>query len=273
MRMLAMVLLVSGCSARAPGETAFLLLDRDAREAGLRVAVGAWEGAPVLPLALRPEEPAVLIAQGNTRLPIALRAGALGWVRGAAAQVDWGAVPSEIREDRVIVEGTDASVHTLAEMLAAEAGALADGRWELRAADVYERASFLTPPDGILEAAPSTIAPLLTRTAILGITGEAAPSGPGPAIAIVGSAAEVVGVYTSGGQVLIFDAEGGFSGKCSESGGRWTLDGDGRVALTYTDGSHAFFERAGDALRSADGAIYAPLHIESTITPPSEGQP
>src|SRR5258706_15956794 len=86
MRLLLWLSLAAGCTPPSASSLGYLLLDRDTRAAGIEVATGGWQGAPVLPLALSPQDRVELVTRGG-RLPIALRAGALAWVRGGA--IEW----------------------------------------------------------------------------------------------------------------------------------------------------------------------------------------
>src|SRR5581483_8997486 len=143
------------------------LLDRDAREAGLQVEAAGWQGAPLLPLALEPDE-AVSLVSGGGKVPLGLRAGL----------IEWHPVGDEARADRLIVDGEDGAVRTLAELLGAEASARDDGRWILSGPDLYGRASFMPAPDGVRAVEPdlANVAPPIA------VRVQPAPSGPAPSL-------------------------------------------------------------------------------------------
>jgi hypothetical protein len=91
----------AGCAAPPTGTLSYVLLDRDAREAGLQVETGGWQGAPLLPIALRPDETAELVSASG-KLPLPLAAGSLAWIRGGI--VEQHAVGTELRADRLVVD-------------------------------------------------------------------------------------------------------------------------------------------------------------------------
>lgn len=252
---------LAGCGGQAISPPGYLLLDKDAREAGLTVEVGGWSGAPLLPLQLKTDETVTLLSAGG-RVPIVLRPSQLAWVRGARAGVDF----TEVKEDRLTVDGTDAAVRLLADMLGGEAGVRADGRWDVRASDIYERASFMTEPAGVRDVEPATLgAATAQRSAFVPATGGAHR----PELVVGGgSAASAVGVYVTAGRVLILDAEGGFSLEgCNGSdrvAGRVTVE-DGLVRLATGDGELAVLTLAGDTLRDPAGAVYSPITLTTGV--------
>jgi hypothetical protein len=223
--------LAAGCTAPASGSLGYMLLDRDTRAAGIEVAAGGWQGAPLLPLALGLHERVELVVHGG-RVPVALRAGELAWVRGGA--IEWRA---DVDPERLAVSGADQAVFDLADALGAEV-AIDDGRMVLRAADLYHRASFLSVPDGVTEALPiggarahaaagDDRAPAngdrALATAGVGV-GDVAPATGTPELT------ELVGFYGTGDHWLLLDAAGGYSAGfgCDENArGTWRRDGDG----------------------------------------------
>src|SRR5438874_593876 len=114
MRKLWWLLLAAGCTPPQAGSLGYLLLDRDTRAAGIEVAAAGWQGAPVLPLAFSPREHVELVTRGG-RLPLALRPGALAWIRGGT--VEW---RDPLDADQLVVRGADAALFALADALGAE---------------------------------------------------------------------------------------------------------------------------------------------------------
>jgi hypothetical protein len=249
-------LAAAGCAAPATGTFGYVLLDRDAREAGLQVEAAGWQRAPLLPLALKPEE-AVSLVSGGGKVPLALRAGALAWVRGGL--VEYHPLGDEARADRLIVDGGDRAVRTLADLLGADAGPRDDGRWIVSGPDLYGRASFMPAPDGI-----TAVEPELSMIAPTTATAAAAPIAPSSDGLRTPALTALVGIYFSGDRMLVLDTGGGFTlgdacGRGEVTRGTFLRE-DGRVILApaFAD-STAFSLGIGDdgTLRDATGEQFA----------------
>ncbi|WP_437967921.1 hypothetical protein WMF04_00870 [Sorangium sp. So ce260] len=214
-------LLAAGCaqSTDAPGATAYVLLDPAAR-ARWTVASDGWQGAPILPVALDVEEPALLRGPERAEL-LPLRGGMLAHVRGAEGEVRWLAVGEEARDDRLTLHASEAAAAALAALVGGEISARRDGLWTLTAPDLLERGSFLEPPAGVLEALPDTprapgdpaaFTPSAAQDALDALAAVPAPGGGAPGAAEPGSAeAALVGLYAAGTRTLLLDASGGFT--------------------------------------------------------------
>ncbi len=255
----------TGCSPPPTGSTSYLLLDRDAREGGLRVEAGSWQGAPMLPIALRPEEPVAILSAGG-RLPVALRAGALAWVRGGA--VEYHAIGVDMESEKLVVDGDDKAVRTLADLLGAEAGARGDGRWTLQAPELLTRASFMPVPDGVRDILPELLtgaaSPTVNAAAAQNVVPGILTTGNGPDVAGSDLAGSVVGVYVEEGKTLILDGELGFTLSGCHGDliqGRYRADGD-HLELTPSSGEPFTLTVAPDALRDAAGNVLSPLGDE-----------
>src|SRR5215831_13372806 len=98
--------MVLGCGGAAHEETGFVLLDHEARAAGVQVEASGWRGAPVLPIALDAGEPIPLRGPRGASV-LELRPGFLAWVRGPEAAVDWLRLGADIRDDVLQLDGTD----------------------------------------------------------------------------------------------------------------------------------------------------------------------
>ena len=250
----------TGCAAGAEGPdvVGYVLLDRDARAVG-RLSQSDWQGSPVLPVALDAAEP-VAFASPTGRTVFDLRPGMLAHVHGAAGSVDWLHVGDDMSPDRLRVYGSQESATDLARRLAGNVEGGADGLWTVTAPGILDRASFLQPPDGVVEVAPDAqlaAAPKIARQAILGPVG-ALPQGEAEGV----RQAMVVGVYTSGQRALFLDASGGFSLEDACSGdvlgrGRFRTDGD-HVVLDSDAAPMVLAWDAGE-LRDPGGGRFAPL--------------
>ena len=260
--------LLGGCTqATEPaGTTGYVLLDRGARDA-LTLAQEGWEGAPLLPVALDVGEPVSMRGLSGERA-IELQPGMLAHVRGAAGEIDWLEVGEEIRDDRLLVHGTEAAAAELATWIGGEPSARGDGLWMVTASDILDRGSFLQAPEGILEVLPDASLSLgdLVPESPLDPAIFAAPSlVGGEAVARpVGSVeAELVGIYTAGLTTLWLDAAGGYSmeNRCSGEvvgSGRFYAVQD-RVVLQPSRGALIVLGRVQDRLIHPGGAEYVPL--------------
>ena len=198
-----------------------------------------------------------------------LQPGMLAHVRGAAGEIDWLEVGEDIRDDRLLVHGTEAAAAELATWIGGEPSARGDGLWMVTASDILDRGSFLEAPAGILEALPDASLSLgaLVPESPLDPAVFAAPSlvAGGEALARpVGSdEAELVGLYAAGLTALWLDAAGGYSmeDRCTGEvvgAGRFYAVQD-RVVLQPSRGALIVLGRLQDRLVHPGGAEYVPL--------------
>ncbi|WP_437755611.1 hypothetical protein [Sorangium sp. So ce1389] len=270
-------LLAAGCAqpAEDPDSTAYVLLDRAAR-GRWTVASDGWEGAPVLPVALDVQEPALLRGPDGAEL-LDLRGGTLAHVRGAEGEIRWLAVGEEARGDRLVLHASSAAAAELAALVGGEVAARGDGLWTLTAPELLDRGSFLDAPGGVLEVLPDTqrdpgaldaLAPLDARislgTPVAGpaSAGDVAPGAPDPGRA----AAEVVGLYAAELQTLLLDASGGFTleDRCTGAvlaTGKYLAVAD-RVVLRSAVGEPIVLGRDREKLFHPGWADFAPLAPE-----------
>jgi hypothetical protein len=269
----------AGTSAGPDGRT-YVLLDQDARGV-VTLAQDDWSGSPVLPVALDATQPLTVTTPTGT-FKLALRSGMLAHVHGAGASVEWREVGGEVRDDRLVVRGSEAAVDGLAELIAAKKGyRRPDGLFPLVASDIFERTSFLVPPDGIEEALPDARVDEASGGLVRSIqraaeeqdalptsdTNGAPPAG----TTIAGNLPALVGLYTSDSMVLVLDASGGFSIEDDCSGavrmkGRYGVDVGDQVELR-TGGPGAIpLDRSGDDL-VLGGVRFTPLKDDEPAKP------
>ncbi|WP_437655824.1 hypothetical protein [Sorangium sp. So ce1182] len=270
-------LLAAGCAqpAEDPDATGYVLLDLAARRRWT-VASDGWEGAPVLPVALDVQEPALLRGPDGAEL-LELRGGTLAHVRGAAGEIRWLALGEEARGDRLVLRASGAAAAELAALVGGEVAAHGDGLWALTAPELLDRASFLDAPGGVLEVLPDTqrdpgaldaLAPLDARislgtpAAAPASAGDVAPGAPDPGRA----GAEVVGLYAAELQTLLLDASGGFTleDRCTGevlATGTYLAVAD-RVVLRSTVGEPIVLGRDREKLFHPGWADFAPLAPE-----------
>ncbi|WP_437590218.1 hypothetical protein [Sorangium sp. So ce1000] len=277
-------LLSAGCAQPidAPDATAYVLLDPAAR-ARWTVASDGWQGAPVLPVALDVQEPAVLRGPERAK-PIALRGGMLAHVRGAEGEVRWLALGDEARDDRLTLDASEAAAAALAALVGGEIAARRDGLWTLTAPDLLERGSFLEPPEGVFEVLPylqrdpgepAAFVPSAAQDALDALAAVPAAAGGSARGALEpGSAeAELVGLYAAGPRTLLLDASGGFTleDRCTGevvASGAYSAAGD-RVVLRSVGAAPIVLGRHQDRLTQPGWAAFAPLAPE----PSGRGEP
>jgi hypothetical protein len=264
----ALALLTASCAAgtEAPDAVGYVLLDRDAAQAG-RLAHGGWDGAPVLPVALDLSQP-VTFSSDRGRTTIELRSGMLAWVHGAGAAVEWRTLHDEVRDDRLRVRASADAAAALARSLAGEVVGPVDGDaslWTVAAPNVFDRASFLQPPEGVLEALPE---PLLDLAAPVFLPG-----------AVVGRAA-FVGLYTAGDRVLILDAAGGFTlGRACDddaapvTAGRWHVDDASVVLVSNRESLSLDYDPKDGTLREVGGERFSSALVDSVIAAMPKEEP
>ncbi len=232
------MLLAGGCGGDGD-PSGYVLLDREARAAGLTIQAVGFQGAPALPMALHVDDRVTLHVPGGPPRAIAVRPGALAWVRRATGDVEYADVGVKARADLLVVDADPGGARALADLLGGSLWPRPDGRWSIEAPDVLDRASFLPEPGGVREAAPAIVADgASTSTARVAVRIEAAPDERLERFAatVETTSAGLVGVYRSQEGLLVIDAGGGFSLHCGQTRGHVTID-RGRVQLVPEHGA------------------------------------
>ena len=256
---------ILGCGGPSPENTAYVLIEEEARAAGYGMSAGAFQGSPVLPIAVDLSQPAFLTGPKG-RVPLELRRGSLTLVRGAGGNIDWAAIGRDIRADRFVVKGSESSAKTLAALLDAQVERRGDQRWALTAPDVYDRASYMgaevkgAEPEAGGEPAVVRSAPDLSDVpSRLSVAAPAAPklAAASPARSITA----VVGAFSDGKRLLLLDTSGGFTlssicGGAAVSSGSFGLEGD-FVVLTPARGVPTVLAQvAAGGLRDPYGQVF-----------------
>ncbi len=233
------MLLAGGCGGDGD-PSGYVLLDREARAAGISIEAPGFQGAPALPVALHADEKVTLKVPGGAPRTIAVRPGAVAWVRRASGDVEYADVGVQARADLLVVDADPTGARALAELLDGSLWPRADGRWSIQAPDVLDRASFLPEPGGVHEAAPAMVGAVATAAsnAVGAVRIEAAPDERLERFkaTVETTSAGLVGVYRSPKGVLVIDAGGGFSLHCGQTRGHVTID-RGRVKLVPERGA------------------------------------
>jgi hypothetical protein len=255
---LVLVLSAAGCAAGAedPASVGYVLLDREARATG-RLSQGDWEGAPLLPVALDTAD-SVAFSSSTGRTVFELRPGMLAHVHGAGGAVEWLRMREDVSDERLLVVGPREAAADLAHRVAGKLEGGHDGIFTVSAPDIFDRGSFLAPPDGVLEVVPEPV--VAAQGGGPGSLGAVPmlPANEGEGL----GQASLVGIYTGEGSVLILDAAGGFEldDPCSGDvlgAGRYRTDGE-RVVLDRA-GTSRVLSLEGGALFDPEGARLTPL--------------
>lgn len=239
-----------------------MVVDEDARNAGIAVEVSGERHSGALPVAIPEGAEAAVVRPGGVE-PIAVEPGELVEVVGASGELRHRDTP----RDQIWVGGDEASVTAFAEMIGARATRLPSGGWAVEGPDAFVLASLMGSVSGVgaLAMVPPADRPDVIDVALFvdrapverTAADDAALAGPTP------DAASLVGLYAHGDVSLLLDAAGGWS--------LWTTDPEQPVrAGTYRPrpggvdfvpndgGAVAVMELTGDALVDDLGVSFAP---------------
>jgi hypothetical protein len=257
------VLLVS-CAGADAEESAILLLDEDARAAGIGLEVGGEAVEGGLPLAVPSDEEAFVVRPAG-RERISMSPGEMIEVRGAEGEIARGPVDA----DRLVVSGTRESAATLAELLGgASVEALEGSRFALRAPGVTWIAAALYGSDrgpGDARAVSRFEHALAAGDGAWRDRGDAVfvadeDGTTGPSDLATPDAAALVGAYAHADVLFVLDAAGGFLLRTSEGTTRGTyVARPGGVEVRPAGGGAAWTMRLfGESLVDGVGLALAP---------------
>jgi hypothetical protein len=268
MRRLALLLFLTSCASPDAAEQALLLVDREARAAGIRVEV---EGEPVtsdLPTPVSPDDDAWIV-RDDRREPLLVAPGAWIEVSGPDGEIR----TRPIETDRIVVAGTREGAVGLAEMLGAGMQPLGGDRYALLAPNVTWLAALFHDADvpGVRAAGfahSSLAAELAYGDATWATRSEAtfAPAVQAEELAQLPTpdTAALVGAYRYADVLLVLDAAGGYALSTSESRttGRFRPCAGG-LELVPEGGEPIPMRLWNDALVGADGFAIAPAREQN----------
>jgi hypothetical protein len=249
---------LAGCGAPDPDQTGFVLLDEEARAAGIVIETDGERHGGALPIAVDPGQTAVVDGP-NIHEIIQVGPVEVVEIRGAD-----GEIVRDRATDRLVISGSGAM--TLADMLDARVHRRRDGRYELHGAHLLLVASMLDAVPDVLGA--SALAP---RDWILGDpTGEDSAGMPrvemdAPQLdessvdAPQLDAASVVGVYRAASVTMILDAAGGYRTRVGQKEiqhGTWSVLGRSVVLQAADGGATARLGVTDDSVFDASGAEF-----------------
>lgn len=268
------VIALAGCAGPEPGDTGYVVLDEEARAAGLAVDTGDGRAphSSALPIPVSAHDDVAIVAHGM-RAPLIVAPGETVEVKDARGTL----VRGTARADRLVITGGHANAVALAQMLGATLVDRPDGRIELAGDDVLLAAALYGDAEGIT-AASVLLSGTSTEGAAPWVLGDTTPEraaampvsedrigAPVADVAVPASIdpASLVGLYEAQGVTLLVDAAGGYSlsgvgvaqhGRWSVSGGRLVLLADGTtggVAIGVGADADELREDSGVVLRSA----------------------
>jgi hypothetical protein len=237
----AVITLLTSCSGSDAEESALLLLDDEARAAGIAVEVSgeAIEGG--LPVAVPSDEDAYVVRpEGRERL--VMSPGEMIEVHGPRGEIARGPVDA----DRFVVTGSAQSAAMLAELLGgASIEPLSPSRYALRAPNVTWIAALLHGQDlGEARAASPFEHALAAGDAAWRERDDAVFASPGdvdPSAQSTPDPAPLVGAYAYADVLFVLDAAGGFLLRTREGTTRGTYAAcPGGVEVTPAGGAEAF---------------------------------
>jgi len=254
------------CAAESEGEGGgYVLLDSDARQAGVSVEVGDHAVTSALPIAVRSDDRVSLLTAGR-ETPITVGRGELVFVEGASAHVSHLQIGKQVASDQLHLTGEPSAANELASQLGGKVAEDSAG-WKWSASDVFAASSSARVPERLLSAAPVLLSAAPSSPVRAPVVVANAP----PRVAVLQQAA-VPAVAASPAAVVTPTAatRALFTpvGACSGVAGTWR----GRVYSNRHGGYYDFTlhvqSQGGSALR---GTVTAETWLGSTdlIEPPS----
>jgi hypothetical protein len=203
--------LVGACERPDPERDGFVLVDEEARAAGIQVAVSGEARSGALPVTV-PEGAEALVVRDGAEEPLVVAPGELVEVVGPNGEIR----RSEVPRDAIGVSGDRDAVLAFAEMIGARADRGSDGRWMIEGRDAFVLAALMGDVPGVSVGAPHSITDGTRRpprdaldvSFVLQHPVRAdAPvlEGPTP------DPAALVGAYAHASVLLVLDAAGGYA--------------------------------------------------------------
>lgn len=206
--------LAAACEGPDPERDGFVLVDDEARAAGIELAVSGEARTGALPVAV-PEGADARVVRDGAEEPLVVAPGELVEVVGPNGEIR----RSDVPRDRIGVNGDRDAVLAFAEMIGARADRGPDGRWMIEGRDAFVLAALMGDVPGVSVGALHTITGgprpgdalahgfVLDHPALDGSERSDAPAHEGP----TPDPAALVGVYSHASVMLVLDAAGGYA--------------------------------------------------------------
>jgi hypothetical protein len=184
------------CAADESEPGGYVLLDLEARQAGVSVEVGDHVVASALPIAVAPGEH-VAVHAGSSEEAVTVGRGELVYVEGTGARVSHLQLGKQVARDELRLTGEEEAANDLAGQLGAKVARDGAG-WRVGTPEVFSAAAFAHVPERLLGAAPVMLseADRAPTAAAGGVarTAGAVPVARKPVTPVTPLASEVAGV-------------------------------------------------------------------------------
>ena len=265
--------LAGACERPDAERDGFLLVDEEARAAGIEVAVSGEARSGALPVTV-PEGAEAAVRRRGSEEPLVVLPGELVEVIGPSGEIR----RSEVPRDRIGVSGERDAVLAFAEMIGARADRGSDGRWRVEGPDAFLLAALMGDVPGVsvgaLRSAAAGSRPSAQDALDVSFVLEHPVRADAPALeGPTPDPAALVGVYSHASVMLVLDAAGGYA---VLSGGQDVAHGafhvrPGGVDFVPADvGDPWTMELSGAQLVDDVGIDFAPL---APVPPHPEGRP
>jgi hypothetical protein len=149
---LAVLAAAMGCGSADSEHAGYVLLDQEARQAGLSLEVGDHAVTSALPVEVATESTVALIGAGK-RDPLTVGKGELVYVQGAAGHVSHLTLGKDVAVDQLRLEGEESAAKEIALQLGGRVSQ-ENGGWRLVQPEVFLATGTTRAPERILGAAP-----------------------------------------------------------------------------------------------------------------------
>lgn len=208
--MMSLAIVLAACATPDPEHDGFLLVDEEARSAGISVSVSGRSHDGVSPVAVPEGARAEVLRPDESPETVIVQPGELVQVRGA----DGALVRGDAPRDSLLVSGEEAAVTAMAEMIGARVSRGPDGGFLVEGPDAFLLAALVGAQPGV-RGMGVPVSPAHEPSDLLDVSFElreaptdpAAPAPTGP----IPDAAALVGLYHHGGVSLLLDAAGGYT--------------------------------------------------------------
>jgi hypothetical protein len=140
------------CAADGSEPGAYVLLDQEARQAGVSLEVGDHVVESALPIAVSPDDH-ILLHNGATEEPLTVARGELVYIEGTGGKVTHLRLGKDVAPDELRVTGEEAAAKDLAGQLGAKVDP-DDAGWRLHVPGVFTGAALARVPERLRSVAP-----------------------------------------------------------------------------------------------------------------------
>jgi hypothetical protein len=260
------------CTGLDASASALVVLDDEARAAGITVEIEGEAQDPERPIAV-PTRGEVAVRRGDRHEPLEAQPGEVIAIEGAEGRVRRGA-----DAERLVIDAEHEQAARFAELTGARASRLPDGRYLIDGENAAwtvllfpDLAGTVSPSAATATASPATSAGWLSPTDRAWADRSAVDletSGADLAATPTSDLAAFVGAYVADDVVLVLDAAGGMhmTGRGLDRRGSFGLDDHSRLVLRFADGQTSAqtvrVERTADeGLRDATGVRFRTMPV------------